>query len=146
MGDLTSMISDSVQRNQTKSIDAAGASIRGKAGQQVARFEANQIFENAKAIEALGIRESNDVRLRGDIMISNAKAAMAAGGGSTKDASAIELEAGILKNRDYNAAAKVYESKVQANATKSAGIGRWIEGDIMQREGRMGANMMFTAV
>lgn len=146
MGDLVSMISDSVQKNQTKSIEAGGASIRGKIGQQVARFEADQMFENAKAIEAMGIRESNDVRLRGDIMISNAKAAMAAGGGSTNDASMIEIQAGIEKNRDYNAAAKIYESKVQANATKSAAVGRWIEGDIMQREGKFASNMMFTAV
>lgn len=146
MTDIWGAITDSVSSNQRKTLAGAEASIKGTAATQVARFEAEQIMQNAKAIEAVGIRESTENKLRGDIMISNAKARMAAGGGSTQDAGAVEMTAKMEQNRDYNAAASVYQAKTQGQAARGRAVTRWIESDILEREGKFGSYQAINSV
>lgn len=118
MGVATSIggkVGDNVEGNKNNSLAmySTAQSIDAQR-RQLADVNA-QLDMNADAIEALGIREAGEERLRGDVMLSNAKAAMAGSGMVTTDVGAVEQLARIRDRSDYNALGAIYESRVDAS-------------------------------
>jgi len=77
-------------------------------------LEAEQMHRNAIATEASGTVVAGERRKEGDRMISDARAAMAAQGGSASDAGAIERAGEIGEMTDYNVLAALFESRTQS--------------------------------
>jgi hypothetical protein len=142
--DMIGSIGDSVSGNQQKTLSGATAKVRGEGAKQSANFEAKQLVNNAKAIEALGYREAQDEALRGDIMISNANAALAASGGKSTDVAGVEGKAKIGQRADYNAAGAIYQRTTDANVERAKAGARWMEGEMAEREGRIASYTMYT--
>lgn len=72
----------------------------------------------AKAATAVGQRKASETRRQGRVIQSDAKAAMAAGGGVTDDAGAIEQLANIAQVTDYNQLAALYEGDTEAEGLR----------------------------
>jgi len=77
-------------------------------GEQAERIAAYK----AKLSMATGSRKAVEESRRGDIVLSNARAAMAAGGSVTTDAGAIETLTRIENEAQYNSLTAMYEGKV----------------------------------
>ena len=71
-------------------------------------------LRRAKAATATGQRKATEIRRQGRVIQSDARAAMAAGGGVTDDAGAIEQLANIAQVTDYNQLAALYEGDTEA--------------------------------
>ena len=69
----------------------------------------------AKTQLATGTRRAGEAKREGDIVASDARAAMAAGGGSTTDPGAIQNLAKIKSEADYNALTALYEGQTGAD-------------------------------
>jgi hypothetical protein len=72
----------------------------------------------AKASTATGQRKASEIRRKGRVLESDAKAIMAAGGGVTDDAGAIEQLADIANVTDYNQLAALYEGDTEAEGLR----------------------------
>lgn len=102
---------------------AVGAAIGIKQGEEqgeMKRKQEAQIRKNAIAKRAKATREAQKIKRRGDIMASNARAAMAASGGVASDPGAIDRLAGIGEITDYNTFAALYAGEEQATALDDA--------------------------
>ena len=117
-------------------LNAVGSIQEGKAADKAAQFEAAQLEEQAKARYAQGTREAYESRRVGRIMESDARAAMAAGGGSTTDAGAIEQLGKISAESDYESLAALYEGETAAAGLKKKAWARRKEGRAARRAGR----------
>ena len=98
-------------------------SSQAKAGGQRAEGDAAagaKEFE-AKTAMAKGTRKAFEAKREGDIVQSAARAAMAAGGGSASDASAIETLARIKQKAGYNALSALYEGEQAADISRYEG-------------------------
>ncbi len=89
-------------------LGVAGAVEEGKTAEQVAKFK-------AKTAMARGTRGAAEATRAGDIVESDARAAMAAGGGSASDAGAIETLGKIKAESEYNALSALYEGRQEAD-------------------------------
>ncbi len=92
-------------------ISMAGNAAAGDAAIKAGEFK-------AKTQRAAGSRKAYEAGREGDIVQSNARAAMAAGGGSTTDAGATKILGDIGAQADYNALSALYESETGANITQ----------------------------
>jgi hypothetical protein len=72
----------------------------------------------AKASTATSQRKASEIRRKGRVLESDAKAIMAAGGGVTDDAGAIEQLADIANVTDYNQLAALYEGDTEAEGLR----------------------------
>jgi len=72
----------------------------------------------AKASTATGQRKASEIRRKGRVLESDAKAIMAAGGGVTDDAGAVEQLADIANVTDYNQLAALYEGDTEAEGLR----------------------------
>lgn len=95
-------------------ISATGQLEEGKAAQKAADFK-------AKTQMAAGTRRASEATRAGNIVESNARAAMAAGGGDPSDAGSLELLGKIAAESEYNSLAAMYEAKTAASITKWEG-------------------------
>ena len=95
-------------------VTAMGQVQEGNAASAAGEFSARQNLQNAKQSKAEGIRRAIETRRQGDVLKSDATAAMAAGGGVTDDVGAIKTLADIEQVMDYNAMAAIYESDLQS--------------------------------
>lgn len=111
----------------------------GLAKKSQADFQASQLEANAKASKAKGTRDAEEERRRGDIILSNARAAMAGSGGVTTDAGAIETLAGIQNETDYNSLATLYEGDERATSLRTAASAKKYEGKIARTRGITGS-------
>lgn len=85
-----------------------GSLAAGDAAQKAAKFK-------AKTQKATGSRRAYEAGREGDIVASDARAAMAAGGGSTTDAGATKILGDIGAQADYNALSALYEGDTGAD-------------------------------
>ena len=76
-------------------IGAMGAINEGEQAQRIAEMKARQAM-------SVSSRKAYEERRKGDIVVSNARAAMAAGGGVTTDSGAIDTLSGIEDITQYN--------------------------------------------
>ena len=99
---------------------------KGKAAEQAGNLKAAQYAKAAKASAAVGTRKSAEIRRQGAGMQSDAAAAMAASGGVTDDAGAIQTMADIEQVTDYNALSAIFEGGTKAQEQQFAGsLSKW---------------------
>lgn len=116
-------------------MSATSAYAEGSAEKKAADYEAEQLERAATAKIAEGSRQAYERRREGDIIESNARAAMAAGGGSTTDAGMVERLGDIGAQADYNVLSALFESEEEAQGIKEkAKVRRW-EGRVAKRRG-----------
>jgi hypothetical protein len=119
------------------SIFGIGSSImEGNAADKVAKFKAKQIERNATAKRAQGTRQAQELKRQGSKAQSDMQAIMAAGGGSTTDAGAIEQKAKLEQITDYNALTALFEAEEQATGMDLAAKGVRLEGKMAKKKGQ----------
>jgi hypothetical protein len=116
-----------------------GDILGGMAEEKSAKRDAAQMVRNAKARYAEGTRAAGETQRQGQRMLSDARAAMAAGGGTTTDAGAIEQQAKIQQATDYNALASLFEAETESDAMKYGAAVKRYEGKAAKRAGFMSA-------
>lgn len=84
-----------------------------------ARADAANLEQMATARYAKGTREAQEETRAGDIMISNVRAAQAGGGGTTTDPAAIQTQASIASDAEYNSLMAMYDSKLESQSMKA---------------------------
>lgn len=140
MGSIKQQSPETKMQLMSTSMGAVSSFMRARYQRQAAEFTAKQLERNAKARYAQGTRQAYEEQRQGRIMLSNARAAMGASGGSTADAGAIQQLAGIKADTDYNAMSAIFgaesesqglyekaqavrfEGKAKSLATKTRGI------------------------
>lgn len=119
----------------TQGIDnlATGAKVLGQvtqglADKKQADYQADQLEANAKASKAKASRSAEEERRRGDIILSNARAAMAGNGGVTTDSGATQNLAEIEQVVDFNSLASIYDGDSQAESFNRQAQGKRFAG------------------
>lgn len=120
-------------------VGVAGASRSGRAQESAAKFDAQQIEKNAKRSYARGTREYAETIRVGDIAASNARARMAAGGGTTDDVSALRDQSVIGREAEYNALTALYDAQVTSEGQSTQAAARRMEGRNAKRAGNIKA-------
>lgn len=95
-------------------LSMGGQIAEGRAAEKSAKYK-------AKTDRARGSRLSYEAGREGEIAESNARAAMAAGGGSTTDAGATKILGDIGAQADYNALLALYEGETGADIAEWEG-------------------------
>lgn len=95
-------------------ISTSAAIEEGKAAERAAEFK-------AKTAMAVGSRKAYESKRSGDIVASDARAAMAASGGVTTDPGAIETLGKIKAEAEYGSLAAMYEGETGANLAIAEG-------------------------
>lgn len=113
-------------------LDAAGTIREGKTAEKIGEFEATQLEQNRKAVEAEGTRVAREKRREGEFAESTARARGAASGGTTTDSGATTNIAKIRKRSDYNALASLYQYE-------TIGQGLGAQADVARFEGKQRA-------
>lgn len=116
-------------------LNATSAMAEGEAANKAARFEAGQLDQQAKAAVAQSSREAYEQSRVGARLASDARAAMAASGGTTTDAPALKQLGDIKAGTDYNVLATLYEGETKAEGIKKQAAARRFEGKIAKRKG-----------
>ena len=114
---------------------AFGQIAQGNAESKQAEYQAKQLEANAKAHQAKASRTAEEERRRGDVILSNARAAMAGNGGSTTDAGAIQTLAEIQSTTDFNSLSALYDGDTQADSNIQAAQGKRYEGGLARTSG-----------
>lgn len=91
-----------------------GAIQEGQAAEKAGKFK-------AKTQMAAGTRRAAEHKRAGDIVASDARAAMAASGGSASDAGAVETLGKIKAETDYNVLSALYEGEQAADISRYEG-------------------------
>jgi hypothetical protein len=108
----------------------------GRAADAAKKFQAQQYDRLAKQSTAVGSRNAYEAARRGEEHLSNIRAAMAAGGGSTTDAGAISRLGKAAAETDYNILAALYEGDTRADTMAlQAEANRW-EGKMAKKKAR----------
>lgn len=102
---------------------------QGEQAMENAYETASELEDQGDAALAASTRKAAAKRREGDRMASNAQAAMAAGGGVTDDAGALETFADIDERSQFNSLAALFEGK-------TARQGKRRQARITRREGR----------
>ena len=92
-------------------LSAGSALKQGANEERQADFQAKQLEREGNAEFAQGTREQHEQLRRGRINVSNARAAMAASGGTTTDPGAIGTLAELDADATYNGLAAMYGAK-----------------------------------
>lgn len=112
---------------------------QGKAIKKSKDFEEAQLQQQATARYAEGTREAYEQRRRSDIVESNARAAMAASGGTTTDEAAEGQLAKIGAEGDYNVLASLFDAKLDAQGLQNRAAAADYEGKLARKESRFKA-------
>jgi len=119
----------------SSALKVGGDVMQAKAADEAASFNAQQLRRSAKETEARGIREAKNIRREGDILQSDAIAALAAGGGSTTDPGAVSYLSKLEDISQYNQLAALYDAQTQAQGLRHrAQIVRY-EGKVKKKAG-----------
>lgn len=120
-------------------VGVAGATRSGREQERAAKADSEQIKRNARRTYAAGTRAYDETKRQGDIAASNARARMAAGGGTTDDVSAIRDQAVIERETEYNALSALYDAQTQSEGQFYQAQARRQEGKNAKRAGNMKA-------
>lgn len=112
---------------------ASGAKKQGKAAQAQAEYDAQQMEQQAQASRAEGTRVAYEDRRQGRIVESNARAAMAAGGGSASDAGSLEMLGKIGAESQYNSLVSLFKGESQAQDYNRQADTRRYEGALAKK-------------
>jgi hypothetical protein len=108
---------------------------QGRAQDDVAKYEAEQMRANAERIAQDGIKRAEETRRQKRIYLSNARAAQASSGGTTTDSGALSELGKIGGIFEYNAMEELYGSALDANAMAAQAHSRRFEGRMAKRSG-----------
>ena len=120
-------------------MSAGGQIAGGIQANRSAKFSSEQMDRNALAELAMGSRDAAEIRRQGDVMQSDARAAMAAGGGTTTDAGAIGTLGKLKQVSDYNALSALFGAQTKASSLRDAAKAKRYEGKAAQVAGIIGA-------
>ncbi len=123
----------------TAVVGAVGQYQQGRAAEEAAQYEAEQMRANAKRVLEDGEKRARETRRQKEIYLSNARAAQAGSGGTTTDAGAISDLGRIGGIFEYNAMEELYGANLDANAIGAQAAGRQFEGKMAKRTGTVGA-------
>lgn len=109
-------------------LTAVSAYQSGRAADDAAQMEAQQLRDNAALAAQEGLRRAEETRRQKLVALSDARAAQASSGGTTTDAGALDQLGRLAGVFEYNALDEIYGSKIesmglqnQANATRFSG-------------------------
>jgi hypothetical protein len=119
-------------------LSAGGQLAGGIQANRSAKFSAQQAERNALAELAAGVSEATEQRRQGRAVQSDARAAMAAGGGTTTDPGAIETLGKIGQVSEYNALSALFGGQNRAEALRTAARARRAEGRSAMMGGLIG--------
>ena len=111
---------------------------QGIAGKNAAKFQAGMEEQRANLAMARGTREASEARREGRIIESNARAAMAAGGGDTTSAGSINQLSKIGRDAEYNALSAIFNAETTAGANRAQAQAYKMQGDRALSSGIMG--------
>ncbi|MEW7973867.1 MAG: hypothetical protein AB2821_10335 [Candidatus Thiodiazotropha endolucinida] len=114
MGKNTQSSNEDRMKLMSTSMQAVSSLMQAHYQLQASRFTEGQLKRNAKARFALGTRQAYEEQRQGRIMMSNARAAMGASGGTTTDAGAINQLADIKATADFNSLSAIFGAKTEA--------------------------------
>ena len=114
MGSIKDQTPETKMQLMSTTMRTVGAFVRARYQRDASDFTARQLERNAKARFALGTRQAYEEQRQGRVIMSNARAAMAASGGSTTDAGAVNQLADIKQTSDYNAMSAIFGAKSEA--------------------------------
>jgi hypothetical protein len=120
-------------------ISAYGSHQKGKAESRAADFEAAQMQANASRVAEEGIKRAEEQRRNKRVALSDARAAQAAGGGTTTDAGALGQLGSLSAAFERNALEELYQSKLDARGIQLQAAARKFEGKMAKRAGNMAA-------
>ena len=130
--EIISMFASSVSTG----MQVGGELREGKAIKASKDFEAAQLDRQATARYAEGTRSAYEDKRASDIVQSNARAAMAASGGTTTDEGATEQLAGIESRGKYNVLASLFDAEVDAQSLKLRADASRYEGKLAKHESK----------
>ncbi|MES9841227.1 MAG: hypothetical protein ABW134_11795 [Candidatus Thiodiazotropha endolucinida] len=114
MGSIKDQTPETKMQLMSTTMSAVSAFVRSRFQRDASDFTTKQLERNAKARFALGTRQAYEEQRQGRIMMSNARAAMGASGGTTTDAGAINQLADIKQTSDYNAMSAIFGAKSES--------------------------------
>jgi hypothetical protein len=123
----------------TAVVGAVGQYQQGRAQDDVAKYEAEQMRANAERTLEDGRKRARETRRQKEIYLSNARAAQAGLGGTTTDAGALGDLGRIGGIFEYNAMEELYGANLDANAMGAQAHAREFEGRMAKRTGTVGA-------
>ncbi|MEW8287243.1 MAG: hypothetical protein AB2563_11120 [Candidatus Thiodiazotropha endolucinida] len=115
-------------RLMSTSMQVASSLMQARYHLQASEFTADQLKRNAKARFALGTRQAYEERRQGRVMMSDARAAMAASGGSTTDAGAFNQLADIKTVTDFNARSAIFGGQSEVMGLREKAEATLLEG------------------
>jgi hypothetical protein len=113
-------------------ISGLGQMKAGKAAQQSANFQAQQLEQAAGQDRAAAQRVAINERRRTNIAQSNATAAAAASGGGATDPTVLNITGGLASQGEYNALSALFEGEESAR-------GKQLQATTARAEGKMAA-------
>lgn len=122
-------------------LEAYGKHKEGQAASKMATFEAGQMEQKGIAEVALGQRKAAEKRREADLLQSRAVAVSAAGGGTSTDASMLNILGDIEAEGEYNALTEMFDAKMRDRDLKTAAKMRRAEGKQARRAGNMAATV-----
>jgi len=120
-------------------LSAYGSYQQGKAADEAAQYEADQMQANAARAAEAGIKRAEEMRRQQRVAVSNARAAQASSGGTTTDPGAL-LQIGSLSAAfERNALEELYQSNLDSAALQAQAAARRFEGRTARRAGNVAA-------
>lgn len=110
----------------------------GKAAQQSANSQAQQLEQRAGQERAASQRVAIEERRKGKIAISNAQAAAASSGGGATDPTVLNIEGAIAKQGEYNALSALFDGEERARGQELQAVASRYEGKQARRAGMAG--------
>lgn len=112
-------MADPVTLTAASTVLSAGSQLAGGiAEDRAASYESKQLRRQANARYAQGTRDAYEASREGEIVESNAVAAMA-GGGASFDAGMAERVGEIREVSDYNALAALYDAETESRGIRA---------------------------
>ncbi len=118
---------------------AAGQIREGERENRIAKSEAAQLRQAGTEEYGARTREAYEHAKRTEVMVSNARAAMAGSGGVTTDAQALHQLSEIKRDGDFNVLDTMFKGKaIKADYDRKAAFRQW-EGKVAKRAGKNAA-------
>lgn len=112
---------------------------QGKAAKESADFQAAQLEQQAGQDLAVAQRAAAEERRKADIVSSNLRAAVGAGGGNLDDPTVSKLDADIAGQGELNALTALYTGKESSISKKTQAEAARVSGRAANKAGKIGA-------
>lgn len=120
-------------------LSAVGSIQQGKAMERAAKFEADQLDQNAKQARAASQRDAMEQRRRAEFAQSRALAVAAASGAGALDPTVVDLIGDLGAEGDLNARTALYAGEERGKGMEAQASARRYEGSQARRAANMKA-------